>query len=203
MNIYPWLYRLGITPWEEASSYPPAADHINALFDREQEGRTPPFGRALDLGCGRGSWSVELARRGWTVTGVDLVSRAVRAARARAREAGFDVDFVRADITRLRAAGVEPAFRLFWDFGTIHGLTQAQRRTVGREVSALAADDATILMMAWSPGRRGPLPRGAGRADLEDAFAGWAITDADPFDATGLPPRLRKVNPHIYRFRRA
>ena len=94
-------------------------------------------------------------------------------------------------------------FRLVWDFGTVHGLTDAQRRAVGEGVSALAADDAAILLLAWAPGRRGPLPRGLSRRDVEEAFAGWKVTDEEPFDVTGLPRPLRNVDPRVYRLRRA
>ena len=57
--FYRLAYRMGVTPWEHAAEHPAAADHIAALFDREQEGREPPFGRALDIGCGSGFWSVD------------------------------------------------------------------------------------------------------------------------------------------------
>ena len=80
MNLfYTAAYWLGFTPWEHASTHPPARRHITALFEREESGRQPPYGRALDLGCGRGYWSVTLAQRGWNVTGVDLAGNAVRA----------------------------------------------------------------------------------------------------------------------------
>ena len=79
---YAIAYRLGVTPWERAGRE--ATAQFNALLDREQEG-DPPFGRALDIGCGTGDHAVNLARRGWDVTGVDFVSRALQAARARRR----------------------------------------------------------------------------------------------------------------------
>jgi hypothetical protein len=54
---YRILYRLGITPWEQIARSP-AADQIAALFGREEDGREPPYGQALDLGCGSaGRWS--------------------------------------------------------------------------------------------------------------------------------------------------
>lgn len=201
--FYRFAYSIGFTPWENAAKHGPAAAQIARLFDREQKDRQPPFGKALDLGCGTGYWSVELASRGWQVTGIDLVPKAVSRARERAREAGVEARIVQGDVTALRAAGVGSGFRLIWDFGTVHGFTREQREAVGREVSAVAAPDATVLMLAWTPGRRGPLPRGASRSDLEAAFPGWKVVDAEPFDVTGLPRPLRKVEPRCYRLRRA
>lgn len=201
--FYTLAYRLGFVPWEHAAAHPPAARHIEALFEREERGREPPYGRALDLGCGTGHWSVVLARRGWQVTGVELVPRAVRKARERARASGSDVRFVQGDVTALRNLGVGSGFQLVWDFGTVHGLTEAQRQAVGREVDAVAANDASVLILAWAPGRRGPLPRGMSRREVEEAFGGWRIADEEPFDATGLPGPLRNVDPRVYRLRRA
>lgn len=201
--FYRVAYWFGFAPWEHAATHPPAVRHITALFEREERGRQPPYGRALDLGCGRGYWSVTLAQRGWSVTGVDLAPKAVQAARMHARDAGVKVQIVQGDVTALQDAGVGSGFRLVWDFGTVHGLTQAQRQAVGRGVSALATEDATILMLAWAPAWRGPLPRGASREEVEEAFSGWKVTDEEPFDATGLPRPLRNVQPRIYRLRRA
>jgi len=67
--FYQIAYRIGFTPWEEAATE-----------------RQPPLGAALDLGCGTGGWAIELARRGWVVTGVDLVPTAIAKARKRAAD---------------------------------------------------------------------------------------------------------------------
>ena len=37
--------------------------------------------------------------------------------------------------------------------------------------------DGTVLLIAWAPRRRGPLPRGVSRAEVEAAFPGWDVTD--------------------------
>lgn len=49
--------------------------------------------RVLDLGCGEGSYSRELARRGARVTGVDGSQGLIDAARRRARDAGIAGDY--------------------------------------------------------------------------------------------------------------
>jgi hypothetical protein len=113
------------------------------------------------------------------------------------------LQFIQGDVTALRAAGIKPGFQLVWDFGTVHGLTPAQREAVGREVSAVTELGATMHMLAWAPAWRGPLPRGASRADIQMAFPSWMIIDELAFDVSGLPPPLRKVNPICYRLRRS
>ncbi len=52
-----------------------------------------PAARVLDVGCGFGRHSVELARRNYTVLGIDPAAAMIRAARDNAQEAAVDVDF--------------------------------------------------------------------------------------------------------------
>ncbi|MEJ2378929.1 MAG: class I SAM-dependent methyltransferase [Pseudolabrys sp.] len=131
--FYKFAYAIGFIPWENAATHRPAADQVAALFDREQSERSRPYGRALDLGCGTGHWTVDLASRGWPVTGIELVSSALRKARTRAKDAGVDVQFIQGDVTALRAAGIQPGFQFIWDFGTVVCTENLIRVDVARE----------------------------------------------------------------------
>ena len=163
----------------------------------------PPYGPALDLGTGSAVWGVQLAQRGWQVTGVDVVERALRRAVKRAEEADVEMRLVRGDVTALRQADVGSGFRLVLDTGTFHGLSDVQRRAMGREVSAIAAPDATVLLDCFAPLRRGPLPRGAGRADVAAAFPGWHVTDVEDADTEpDALARLFRFDERFYRLRR-
>lgn len=199
---YKFLYQIGVTPWEEDPTKGVAAEQISGLLDREEKDRQPPFGKVLDLGCGSGIWSVHLAARGWQVTGIDIVSKALRQARKRAQSANVEARFIQGDVTALRDAGVEPGFQFVIDFECFNHLNESQREAVGREVSAVATPDAIMLMLVWAPGRRGPLPAGASREDIMAAFPGWSIIHEDAYAAeSALPPWLKNVNPRFYRLR--
>ena len=160
-----------------------------------------PTGRRSTSAAAAGSGSIELARRGWQVTGIDIVPKAVRRARERARQAGVEVQFVDGDVAALRAAGVGSGFRLVLDFGAVHGLTERQRECVGKEVSAVTLPGATLVMYATSPGRRGPLPRGTSREEVEAAYPDWTVIDEAAFDVSGGCP-LKNAAPRWYRLRR-
>ena len=77
-------------------------------FDRHLLAETlelPP-GRLLDLGCGAGVDLIELARRGWTATGVDSSSRAIESARISAEKAEVNARLIRADMLTWRPEGL-------------------------------------------------------------------------------------------------
>jgi len=200
--FYKFQYLVGMTPWERMPSLPIGRQAV-ALLDLEESGREPPYGRALDLGCGTGFWSVQLAQRGWEVTGVDIVPKAVRIARKRARGAGVEGQFVEGSVTALAAAGIGSGFRLILDFGVVHGLSPEQVRAAAREVTAAATEDTTLLMYAFSPGRRGPLPRGVSREEIELAYGEWTITNEEVFDLTRAPRFVQKAQPRFYRLCRS
>ncbi len=58
-----------------------------------------PGGSVLDVGCGTGRHSIELAKRGYALTGLDLSSEMLASAASAARAAGVQVDWIRADAT--------------------------------------------------------------------------------------------------------
>ena len=193
---YGVAYRLGFTPWERYATA--AAASIGALLDREEAGRPRPLGRALDLGCGRGSYTAELARRGWEAVGIDIVPRAIDAARRRdVPGAGFVVG----DVTALSPAGLG-TFGFFLDVGCFQGLSREQRLARGRGVGALADPGATLLMLAFGPTPVRSAVGGVARADVESAFPGWEVLSVDPADTTGLGWPLNQTAPQWYRLRR-
>jgi SAM-dependent methyltransferase len=200
---YRLAYWLGFHPWEDAATDAPFAAKISEMFDREEGDREPPYGSALDIGTGSGIWGIELAKRGWQVTGVDIVDKALRRGRDRAREAGVQMRFVEGDVTALEQSEIDGGFRLVLDTGTFHDFDDAQRRAMGRGVTAVASAEATVLLLVW-PKRRRPFIRGVSRAEVEAAFPDWEITHVEPSHFRLPKPLQLLVRPdeHWYRLRR-
>ena len=200
---YQLAYAIGFHPWEDAVSDPPFVAKAAQMFDREEQGRQAPYGRALDLGTGSGIWGIELAKRGWQVTGVDLVEKALRRARVRVRSAGVEMKLIQGDVTALGRANIGDGFRLILDTGTFHGLQPEEQIAMGQEVTAVSAPDATMLLLVW-PRRIRPLIRGACRKEVEAAFPGWEITAVEP-SFFNLPKPLELIlrpDEKWYRLRR-
>lgn len=192
---YRVLYGLGLTPWESDYSLVP---QLEGLLASEEADRDAPYGPSLDLGCGTGRWSILLAKRGWEVTGIDVVPTAVRAARERVREEGAEVEILEGDVTALRAAGVAPGVSFFLDVECFNHLADEQRAKVGSEVNAVATEDATMLLLAWTRAKRGPLPPGAEPDDLTRALPGWSIEEQHPYEGE-MPPLFRNASPRWFR----
>jgi SAM-dependent methyltransferase len=193
---YALAYRFGLTPWERYGRV--AAASIGALLDREEAERSRPLGRALDLGCGRGLYTPELARRGWEAVGIDNIPRAIDAAN---RRGVSGATFVVGDVTDLEPADLG-MFDFFFDVGCFQGLSFEQRLDEGRGVSALSYPDATLLMLAFQPTRMRSVVGGVSRAEVEAAFPGWEMLSVEAADTTGLGWPLNKTAPQWYRLRR-
>lgn len=80
---------------------------------------TKPTGKSvLDLCCGPGRCSVSLAKRGFSVTGVDRTNYLLEKARARARAAHVKIEWVQEDMRDfVRPGSFALALSMFTSFG--------------------------------------------------------------------------------------
>ena len=98
-------------------------DHPPHFLDAAIQAKAPPA-RALDVGCGTGTYSVHLAQCGYKVTGIDFVEDALKLARNRAKEAGVTIEFENCDVLSFRPN--EP-YDLVIDSGCLHSLDDKTR----------------------------------------------------------------------------
>ncbi|WP_326545225.1 class I SAM-dependent methyltransferase [Mycolicibacterium sp. ND9-15] len=168
--LFKTFYRLGFVPWDGH----PIADSLRDLVDDA----ALPAGKALDLGCGTGDNSIYLARRGWQVTGVDFVAKAVERARAKAAAARVPVTFAHADVTRLSSEGVGSGFDLIVDSGCLHGMSPGDRDAYVREITAVAAPQARLHLVGFIPGASFGVP-GIAAGEVARRFAaGWTLVSS-------------------------
>jgi SAM-dependent methyltransferase len=192
---YRLLYRLGFTPWDNAPG--------PQLLDRVLAGDSSGAGRrALDVGCGKGRDAIHLAKKGWEVTAVDLEERAIRKARERAAEADAHVHWIVGDVTQLGTLATPPGYSLIYDLGCIHGLPDEAAALAAEGITSLAAEDATLLFLAFLRGHQTILPRGMDRDRVKALFGpAWRLIgthDVLEFSGRDVPPRVRKARPTAY-----
>src|SRR5262249_23762532 len=71
---------------------------IRELVARGARPGAPAATRVLDVSCGIGTVAGRLARRGWTVVGVDAVAHLIDVARRQHRDSGLALSFHHADL---------------------------------------------------------------------------------------------------------
>jgi len=150
-------------PWHQAE---PPQIVVDAVKSR------PAGGRALDIGCGAGTFSVYLAKHGFEVTGIELIPRAIELARAHARAADVDVTLVNADALAWEAPS---PFDLVLDSGCLHSLIGGNAARYRDRLYSWLAPGGDYVLGHW--GRRHALdwrpmgPRRRTRRELVELFA--------------------------------
>lgn len=102
-------------------------------------------GRVLDLACGPGRHSVAFAQRGFRVTGVDRTPFLLERARANARNASVDVEWIESDMRDFRRPEeFDLAICLFTSFGFFQ--EDADNRQVLANVEASLKPGGTFVL---------------------------------------------------------
>ena len=137
-RFYEITYRYFRAPWDVGER--------EELVSLVESGRIQP-GRAIDLGCGTGANAIYLAQNGFEVTGVDFAEAAIEKARARAKEAGRQVNFRVDDLTNLR--NVSGTFDFLLDYGVLDDLRPHQREAYLRNMLRLTHPGSYYLLWGF------------------------------------------------------
>lgn len=130
------LRYLGDPPWDTGVSPPELIEFLDSAEP----------GHALDLGCGSGTNLLTLAKRDWSVVGVDMAVIPVLKARSKLRDAGFDGRVIRGDVTS--DLGLQTSFDFVLDIGCYHALTSQGRSDYQQKLQTRLKPGGTYLLYA-------------------------------------------------------
>lgn len=147
-------------------------------------------GSALDIGCGSGRLTVELARRGAAATGIDTNERQLAAARERAAAAGAEVTFARGDMDQ-PLAFADAAFGAV----TSRLALMIARDPVAtlREAARVAAPGGAVVTAVWAQIEENPW-FGEPRAAVADALGPRRAAFARAFGRLGDAAELADLH---------
>jgi SAM-dependent methyltransferase len=113
--------------------------------------RLAPGAHVLDVACGAGRHAIELARRGYQVTGLDLSPALLRVAARRAKRADAPVEWIEADMrTSPATVAYDGALNLFSSWGYFE--SDAEDARVLRSVAgALKLGGRFLLELSHQP----------------------------------------------------
>ena len=114
-----WWRDFFAEPWSrvQAQGYPPERTSAECDLIEKALGLADAA-RVLDIPCGIGRHSIELARRGFKMTGVDFNPDYIASAKAGAEAAGVSPEFVTCDMKEFSSsAPFDAAFCYFGSFG--------------------------------------------------------------------------------------
>ncbi len=156
------LYREKRTPWDTGRP-----DHN--LLRLVDDGSIAP-GEIIDIGCGTGTDAIWLARRGFTVTGIDLVPAPLEMATERTVAMGLECEFIN---RRFPGEDIPNApFDLAYDRGCFHSQKDSAARVeFARAVAAILRPQGRWISLVGSCDDPAPATPGPPRLTAAETVA--------------------------------
>jgi len=165
------MYAEGIPPWQIDRPQP----EVIQLIEKGKF-ESP----VLDLGCGTGDNTIELARHGLVVKGLDAVPEALERARKKTEQAGLkqSPEFVLGDALRLAESGLKA--RTVLDCALFHTFSDEERKDYIRGLEAVLSPGGRLHILSFSElETRQPGPRRLSLSEITGSFgAGWRVEDS-------------------------
>jgi cyclopropane fatty-acyl-phospholipid synthase-like methyltransferase len=134
-NIYSRALSVEQLPWHSDE----APRMLQKVVDQRKKN-----GKALDIGCGAGVYASYLAKKGYEVTGVDYIDKAVQYARDTVLKNGVKVEIVKADILKWDCEG---PFDLILDSGCLHMMRGQERLAYRKRLLSWLANDGDYVLI--------------------------------------------------------
>jgi len=165
------MYAEGIPPWQIDRPQP---EVIRLIGQGKFESPV------LDLGCGTGDNTIELARQGLVVKGLDAVPKALERARKKTVKAGLkqSPEFVLGDALRLAKSGLKA--RTVLDCALFHTFSDEERAEYIRGLEEVLSLGGRLHILSFSElETRQPGPRRLSLSEITRIFAtGWRVEDS-------------------------
>ena len=193
-ELYPYLFTE-----RRFASAPAEVDQVLALANFQGSA-------VLDLCCGPGRHAVELAKRGYSVTGVDRTAFLLERARERADKAAAAVEWVQQDMRDFaRPNAFDLALSMFTSFGYFENPDQ-ERRVLQNVWRSLRTGGALVMEMAGkerlakilSPTTSQEFPDGAILFERHKVCEDWTRVSNDWTLVKGSQARTFRLDHFVY-----
>lgn len=154
----------GSPPWDIGAPQP----ELVRLVENNEVKKT----RVLDIGCGLGDNAIFLARKGFSVTCMDIARLAIKKGKVKAAKQKVIVDFRVGDALRLNEYFEEQSFDTVIDSGLFHSLDDEDRLPFAKQIRRVLVDGGKYFLLCFSdkePGTEGP--RRISREEIQRTFS--------------------------------
>jgi SAM-dependent methyltransferase len=166
-------YQEGTDRWDLGQAAPPFLQLL-------ESDNTPPPGKTLVLGCGRGYDALLFAQAGHEVIGVDFAPSAIAQARELAKDAKLPVEFLQADIFQLPQTYTH-SFDYVVEHTCFCALPPEKRSAYIDLVHSLLKPNGELLAIFFTHQRSGGPPYGIQPSAIRDLFRPqFKILQLDP-----------------------
>jgi SAM-dependent methyltransferase len=156
-------------------NYEKETDDLEKIFKKFCE-RKPKS--VLDIGCGTGSHSLLLSKRGYHVAGIDISERMVEEARRKAKEEKADVEFFVQDMRKIDLnKKFDCAICMFGGFGYV--LTNWDLAKVFSGLKRHLEENGLFIFEFWSVGGVRPSPNKSWLKIKESGLTLYRLSESD------------------------
>lgn len=161
----------GRPPWDIGRPQPAFVELANAGQIR---------GAVLDVGCGTGETTLEMAERGHEAWGIDISPNAIDQAKAKARLRGLEDATVFLVGNALEIEHLNRTFDTVIDCGLFHVFSDPEREVYAQQLAHVLKEGGLLHILCfsdWEDASWGG-PRRVSQAELIDTFReGWRVDD--------------------------
>lgn len=161
----------GRPPWDIGRPQPAFVELANAGAIK---------GSVLDLGCGTGEVTLEMAERGHEAWGIDISPNAIDQAKAKAKLRGLQGQVTFLVGNALEAEHLNRTFDTVIDCGLFHVFSDPEREVYAQQLASVLKPGGALHILCfsdWEDASWGG-PRRVSQAEIIDTFRdGWRVDD--------------------------